>query len=178
MAPLDSVGQITKRPERVPTAFVSYSHDSDVHSKRVLELAQRLRADYIDCWIDQFEQGPAEGFPRWMVGQIDRADVVLVICTQTYRRRFDGKEKPGVGLGTTFEGGLIYREIYDSGMRQRKFIPILLPGSTREHIPPVLGSTEWFDIPGAYGRLVDRIFGWGGVDPQPLGAPVERQWTF
>jgi len=55
---------IARRPDIVPTVFVSYSHDSESHAARVLELAQRLRADGIDCWIDQFEQGPAEGFPR------------------------------------------------------------------------------------------------------------------
>lgn len=169
---------ITRRPEKVPTVFVSYSHDSEVHASRVLELAQRLRADGVDCWIDQFEQGPAEGFPRWMVHQVNRADVVLIICTQTYRRRFDGIEEHGRGLGATFEGYLILQEIHDAGMRQRRFIPILPPESTRENIPQALRGAESFEIPGAYDRLVDRIFGVGGVSPHPLGTPMERRWTF
>ncbi len=102
----------------------------------------------------------------------------LIICTQTYRRRFDGIEKRGKGLGATFEGNLILQELHDEGMRHRKFIPILLPDSTREDIPRVLRGAEWFEIPGAYGRLVDRIFGVGGVAPQPLGAPMAQKWTF
>ena len=169
---------ITRRPDKVPTAFVSYSHDSEVHARRVLELAQRLRADRVDCWIDQFEQGPAEGFPRWMVHQINCADVVLIICTQTYRRRFDGIEEHGKGLGATFEGNLILQELHDAGMRQRRFIPILLPGSTRENIPQALRGAESFEIPGAYDGLMDRVFGVGGVSPQPLGTPMEQRWTF
>ena len=169
---------IARRPEKVPTVFVSYSHDSEMHAARVLELAQRLRADGIDCWIDQFEQGPAEGFPRWMVQQINCADVVLIICTQTYRRRFDGMEERGRGLGATFEGYLILQELHDAGMRQRRFIPIVLPESTRGDIPQALRGAESFEIPGTYDRLVDRIFGVGGVAPHPLGRPMERPWTF
>ena len=169
---------ITRRPDKVPTAFLSYSHDSEEHARRVLELAQRLRADCVDCWIDQFEQGPAEGFPRWMIHQINRADIVLIICTQTYSRRFDGIEEHGKGLGATFEGNLILQQLHDAGMRQLKFIPILLPGSTREYIPQALRGAESFEIPGAYGRLVNRIFGVGGVAPQPLGTPMGQRWTF
>lgn len=169
---------ITRPPERLPTVFISYSHDSEVHAARVLELAQRLRADGIDCWIDQFEEGPAEGFPRWMVQQINRADVVLIICTQVYRRRFDGIEERGKGLGATFEGYLILQELHDTGMRQRRFIPIVLPESTRGDIPQALRGSGSFEIPDAYDRLVDRIFGVGGVAPHPLGRPMERPWTF
>jgi hypothetical protein len=158
--------------------FLSYSHDSALHAARVLELAQRLRAEGIDCWIDQFEQGPAEGFPRWMTQQINRADVVLIVCTPTYRRRFDGLEAQGEGLGVTFEGYLILQELYDASMRQRKFIPIVLPQSTREDIPQALRGTESFDIPGSYDLLVEQIFGVGDVAPHPLGTPAERRWSF
>ena len=33
--------------------FISYSHDSDEHSERVLRLSDHLRGDGIDCNIDQ-----------------------------------------------------------------------------------------------------------------------------
>ena len=85
------------KPIRV---FITYSHDSDEHAQRVLDLAQRLRADGIDANIDQFLLGgPKEGWPRWMQHQVEEADFVLVVCTDTYKRRFEGKEQPGVGKG-------------------------------------------------------------------------------
>jgi len=169
---------IRKAPGRVPTVFVSYSHDSHQHAAMVLELAQRLRSNGVDCWIDQFERGPPQGFPRWMVQQIARADMVLLVCTDTYRRRFDGVEERGRGLGVNFEGYLVLQELYDAEMRHRKFIPILLPPSTREQIPTALRGAESFDIPASYGRLVDRIFDVGGVEPHPLGQPMEHRWGF
>jgi SEFIR domain len=47
-----------------PKVFISYSHDSPEHEQRVLELAERLRADGINCTIDQYVVAPAEGWPR------------------------------------------------------------------------------------------------------------------
>jgi hypothetical protein len=48
-----------------PRVFISYSHDSDKHRDRVLELADRLRADGVDAMIDQYIQSPPEG---WRIG--------------------------------------------------------------------------------------------------------------
>ena len=67
--------------------FLSYSHDSD--EQRARELAERLRSDGVDAWLDRYEQAPPEGWPRWMIGQLERADFVLCICTDTYRARFN-----------------------------------------------------------------------------------------
>jgi hypothetical protein len=53
-------------PERVPRIFISYSHDSPEHGDRVLALADRLRAEGIDCHLDQYETSPPEGW------QLDR----------------------------------------------------------------------------------------------------------
>jgi hypothetical protein len=46
--------------EAAPRVFISYSHDSDEHSDRVLELADRLRGNGIDAIIDQYIQFPPE----------------------------------------------------------------------------------------------------------------------
>jgi hypothetical protein len=85
-------------PEGVPRVFISYSHDSPEHADRVLELADRLRAEGIDCHLDQYETSPPEGWPRWMLNQVEAADFVLVICTETYNLRFRGKAESGTGL--------------------------------------------------------------------------------
>ncbi len=69
---------------RHPNVFISYSHDSPEHADHVLALSDRLRADGIDCVLDQYELSPPEGFPRWMDRQIRAADFVLMICTPTY----------------------------------------------------------------------------------------------
>lgn len=52
--------------------FISYSHDSADHAEKVLQLADKLREDGIDAWIDQYEPVPAQGWPRWMEAQVER----------------------------------------------------------------------------------------------------------
>jgi len=99
-------------PPDVKKVFISYSHDSPEHRKRVLDLSQRLRADGVDSWIDRYDPYPAEGWPRWMQRQIDEAEAVLLICTPTYRRRVEGKEEPGIGKGVCWEANLIYNRLY------------------------------------------------------------------
>jgi len=106
-----------------PKVFISYSHDSQEHKDRILALANRLRAGGIDCNIDQYEESPAEGWPRWMMNQLEWADFVVVVCTEQYDRRFRGKESPGVGRGVTWEGAIITQELYDSHVKSPKFVP-------------------------------------------------------
>ena len=62
----------------MPRIFLSYSHDSTAHAERVLELCDRLCADGLDAWIDQYEPAPSEGWPLWMERQVELADRVLV----------------------------------------------------------------------------------------------------
>jgi hypothetical protein len=79
-----------------PKILISYSHDSPEHEERVLALAERLRKDGVDAQIDQYVAGtPLEGWPRWMLNQLDWAEFVRVVCTETYYRRFRGHEEPG-----------------------------------------------------------------------------------
>jgi serine/threonine protein kinase len=86
-------------PRRV---FISYSHDSETHRETALNLAQRLRSEGIACEIDQFYEDvpPAYAWPIWMNREIERSQHVLVVCTERYRRRFEGKEEPGRGLSS------------------------------------------------------------------------------
>src|SRR6478735_11962344 len=109
-----------------PKVFISYSHDSREHEDQVLALSDRLRADGIDAHIDQYEVGPPEGWTRWMQNSIRRADFVLVICTEAYVRRAEGREEGGKGWGGNREGLSIDQEIYESGGKNDKFIAVTL----------------------------------------------------
>src|SRR5215472_5661023 len=60
-----------------------HSHDSTEHMKRVLELANRLRQEGIECHLDRYVTMPPEGWPKWMERQIALADYVIVVCTET-----------------------------------------------------------------------------------------------
>ena len=122
-----------------PVLFISYSHDSDEHRKRVLQFFERLRKDGFETLLDRYVNGaPSQGWPRWMLDQLDAATFVLVVCTETYYRRFRGHEVAGLGKGVDWEGTLITQEIYDAGSNTLKFVPILFEESDKAFIPQPL----------------------------------------
>jgi|SRR5438093_10797243 len=93
-----------------PTVFISYTHDSPAHSRRVLELSNWLRGEGFDCDIDQYHAN--QDWPAWMERKIEYSDFVLVICTPIYLRRWRNNERPGVGLGAQWESLLTRQHLY------------------------------------------------------------------
>ncbi len=128
-----------------PRVFISYSHDSEPHTARVLGLANRLRSHGIDANLDCYEPCPPQGWPNWMLNEIERADFVLVICTETYHRRFRKKETVG-GKGATWEGAIITQELYDAHSKNDRFIPCLVSEDGEPHIPTLLGGAPHFRL--------------------------------
>jgi len=126
--------------------FISYTHDSSEHKDRVLEVADRLREDGIDCIIDQYEESPFEGWQRWMLNQIEIANFVLVVCTEQYNLRFLGQEEFGKGKGAVWEGGVIIQELYDAQGKNSKFIPITFSSKDSSSIPKPLCSATYYNL--------------------------------
>ena len=130
----------------VPTkVFVSYSHDSDQHSQRVLALSNQLRKHGVDAALDQYETRPPQGWPRWCEEQLrpDHSEFVLVVCTEIYLNRIEGKVEADEGRGVFWEGSVIYSYLYDQKTDAR-FIPIVFDRGDEAHIPrPLRGFTRY-----------------------------------
>lgn len=158
-----------------PKIFVSYSHDTPEHRVRVLELAERLRRDGFETMIDQYVEGtPPQGWPRWMLNQIDWADYILLVCTAIYYRRFRGQESPGIGKGVDWEGAVISNELYHEKSVSSRFVPVLFVSADEGFIPqPIRGSTYYL-LDDAYTALTDFLAGAAGVQPAELGPPPNR----
>jgi hypothetical protein len=155
--------------------FVSYSHDSDEHLERVLQLSERLRADGLETALDQYLNGtPEQGWPRWMLDQLDAAERVLVVCTETYYRRFRGHEKPGKGKGAGWEGTLITQKMYDERSTTAKFVPVLLDADQVPFIPEPLRSCTSYTLTSeaTYRELLAALHDRAGVEPGPIGNPL------
>ena len=133
-------------PPRPPNVFVSYSHDSPAHMDRVLALCDRLRRDGINAEMDQYEAAPLEGWPRWTLRQTEAADFMLIVCTETYRRRFDGKEEKGRGLGVAWEGAVATQALYDAAAAGGKFVPIVFAPEDEAHIPTILRGVTRYNL--------------------------------
>jgi hypothetical protein len=157
-----------------PRVFISYSHDDLEHRRNVADFAQALRRDGIDARIDQFvENDPPLSWPRWMADGIKAADFVLLIFTETYARRFEGREENGVGLGARWEGSIITSDLYFSQTEKVKFIPVVVRGQDVRFISPPLGLTNFYEIGTSRTRNLDRLLrhlhGQPALIPEELG---------
>ncbi len=169
-----------------PKVFISYSHDSQEHFDRILLLSDTLRDWGIDCHIDQYELAPAD-WVRWMESRIRKADFVLIVCTATYRRRFDGEEEPGKGLGVRHEGGVISAELYNRQTETAKFIPVVFSITDNAHIPSQLQNTqrhqldlEKLETDRGFENLYRHLTGQPRVIAKPIGKmrslpPINRR---
>jgi tetratricopeptide (TPR) repeat protein len=130
-----------------------------------------MRHDGIEAMVDQYLAGtPDQGWPRWMLDEIDAADHVLVVCTPTYYRRFRGHEVPGQGKGADWEGAIITQERYERRSTGTKFVPVILDAEHEAAIPePLLSATRYkLTSLGEYCRLCQYLRGEAGVEPSPV----------
>jgi hypothetical protein len=149
--------------------LISYSHDSEEHRARALQLAQRLRQDGVDAWIDQFQPAPPQGWPTWMREQIEASDFIVLVCTEIYRRRFERREQPGIGRGTTWEGMLASQLQYEGRFNLETLVPVLLEGGSEDHIPTGLRAGTYHRLWDEYSHLLLRLTRQLGAAPDPLG---------
>lgn len=155
-----------------PLVFISYSQESTEHNDAVRDLADKLRSEGVDAWIDRYVTSPPEGWPAWMRHQLVNANYVLLICTATYRRRFTGDRtaRPtDAGKGVTWEALIASQLLYADRSQNHRFIPVMLPGATPMDIPVELQASTPYQLPEQYEELYRRIIG-ETSSPPPLGA--------
>lgn len=150
--------------------LVSYTQESAAHRVRCRELADRLRNDGIEAWIDQYVPAPPEGWPRWMEQQIAAAKFVILVCTPTFRRRFEGREAPGVGRGASWEGLISTQLLYDNGARNDKLVPVLFEDAVEEAVPVVLRPFTRYTLWTGYDALLRHLSDQPATLPPPVGS--------
>jgi TIR domain len=159
--------------------FISYSHDSEQHSQRVLALANQLRAQGVDAEIDQYEPRPPQGWPRWCEEQLrpENSELVLIVCTETYLKRIEGKVSADEGRGVFWEGSIIYSYLYEEKNTER-FLPVILDRKDDAYIPrPLKGATRYllsaFDLSDSgYESLYRELTHQPAIERPPLGEVV------
>ncbi|MFT5465712.1 MAG: WD40 repeat protein [Verrucomicrobiales bacterium] len=145
--------------------LISYSHDSDEHRKLVLGLSNRLRTNEgIDALIDQYFESPCpkEGWPDWMIKQINEANFVVLVCTESYYNRFHNLEEDAdVGRGVRWEAVISTNELYDQKNESTKFIPVVFRDEDQKHAPQPLRGRSIYNVDTADGfeLLVRHIRG-------------------
>lgn len=158
----------------MPRVFVSYAHSSDEHCEQVQRLARYLRDAGLQVVIDsdvKSPAGPKEQWPRWMKNQIAAADWVLLFVDETYRRRFDGNEEHGKGLGANWEGCIVTHQLYQAATNNERFIPVLSDGADANLIPIEIIGANRYSIPAQQHELAQAILAYeaGGSESHADG---------
>ena len=154
-----------------PKVFISYSQDSISFADKVLTISNKLRSAGIDAILDQYEESPAEGWPRWMENNINSADFVLVVGSQGYYNKIYGQVEQSKGRGVKREGNIIYQKLYMADTINKKFIPIIFEEKDLEFIPTPLQSSTYYNVSTELGfdRLYWRLRGVTTKEKPPLG---------
>jgi hypothetical protein len=155
-----------------PKVFISYSHDDAAHEAFVLGFANQLRADSVESWIDKYFAG-AGSWMQWMQQQMAEADFVLMICTETYRRRAEGEEQPGRGRGVAFEAALIMGYLYEASMQNHRFLPVVRDGAADTVVPRAWRFDRRFSLDSQYRALLRTLRGEAEVAVPPV-APRQQ----
>ena len=153
-----------------PRVFVSYSHDSEAHRERIGMLVEELRGQGFDATWDEREWVHVTGtVTNWMRREVVRAEIVLMVFTETYSRRYQGLEQPGVGMGGTFEGTLCAQLLLETLADNRKFLPIVFSREDSKHLPPELRNLPYAipDGDSGFAELLQRLKAWIGFLPPP-----------
>ncbi len=134
--------------------FISYSHDSAAHAERVRSVADRLRQDGLTSAIDQYEASPDRGWPRWIQDHILTSRKIVVVCTDTYRERFEGAAPAGVGRGASFEGLLLSQTLYNASGSNPRIRPVVFDGADAMRVVPLaLQAFTTYALPSQYEEL-------------------------
>jgi hypothetical protein len=151
--------------------FISYSHDSDSFCDKILDFSNELRSNGIDAIIDQYEDAPAEGWPRWMESQICNAEYVLVVCTNEYNDKATLKTHVTSGLGVKWESNIILNQLYATGAVTNKFIPVIFNENDKDAILAPLKGQTFYNV--SFDRqketLKNRLLGIKNNIKPPLG---------
>lgn len=130
--------------DKNPKVFISYCQESIEFSDKVLEFSNGLRKEGIDTILDQYEESPPEGWPRWMEKSIRLSDYIIIINTEEYLNRLMMRTDSGVGKGVKWESNIIYQYLYNDETINKRFIPVVFEDKDTKFIPiPIQGATYY-----------------------------------
>lgn len=141
LPPDDSLFVVAHGGERASVdsarVFISYTHDSEQHEAKVLELANRLCADGINAWVDRYHPPPLEGWSQWREHQLEAAQKTVIICTETYYERF--------------------HVLHPKTNREQQFVPVVFSPKDKRYIPSALADSKVYCLDADYLALAQTL---------------------
>ncbi|XP_048780296.2 uncharacterized protein LOC125683307 isoform X2 [Ostrea edulis] len=133
--------------------FVTYSTDSKRHIQKVLNLCRCIEKNGFTCCMDMYDRRmPTEDKLGWVKERFDEADFILICVSESYVNETERGQAESIESSTDkqLHTDYIYQLMvleYNQIGRNRRFIPVMLDGTTEEHIPSWLQSTLFYKWP-------------------------------
>jgi hypothetical protein len=125
----------------MPSCFISYSWESDIHRGWVRALAERLQSAGVEIRFDQWDLFPGSDLLHFMETSVRESDYVLLVCTPS----FAAKANAGSG-GVGYEKTVVSGELFYANGKPGKFVPILRLGEPAQALPSYLLSKVFVDF--------------------------------
>lgn len=160
-----------------PIVFISYAWQDEDHQAWILRLASDLQGNGVEVIIDRWDLRPGGDVAAFMDQGIARAQHVLLVCTDAFAERADGR-RGGVGYEHTIVTGEL---LTDPAFRDR-LVPLLRQGSPATALPRYLRTRLFIDFrddasyPRALEQLLRHLHGaYEHVRPAPSvpGTPLD-----
>lgn len=155
--------------DRIPTAFISYSWDSQEHQDWVAGLANSLRKNGVEATLDVFEtQTGTVNLNQMMIKNIKDNDFTIIIMTPNYAQKAD-EFQGGVGFETTLLSSCIQEN-------PNKIIPVLRSKDRKSAIPFYLIGYYYIDFSDDANfdekvkELLHKLRGVDLIEKAPLGS--------
>ena len=168
---------VSRGQDSHPTAFISYSHDSDDHKEWVRSLAAILREHGITTVLDQWDLELGDNIPFFIETAIRDNGFTLVICTPGYKEKSERREG-GVGYEAYIITAAIYQDLPEN-IRNSRFIPILREGNWRDSVPDWISGSYGVDLSGdelneeEYGKLLSKLHSTWPYPPPVIDSQLE-----
>jgi hypothetical protein len=150
-------------------SYVRGLRDADVYA-----LASKLTTMGVPCDFDRFELRPPGGWSMWMAEKMTTTEVVLVVCSEAYYKRYHRNEPRGVGQGATFESRLLNRRVLEAQGSEHGVIPILFDESDVSFVPEFLRDDTRFLLPRDFDDLYRVLTGQGSPYIRPPLGEIHR----
>jgi serine/threonine protein kinase len=143
--------------------YLSYAREDASQTGRIMELADFLASLGHQVSVDFYESEGAEGWTRWIATRVSEADCIICVCTEQYRKSFDGPSGEGAQRG---EASVILRRAYRASIRGASIVPVLLDQEPATAIPLLLRGLTYYRFPRDRELLAKQL---GGSGDKPEG---------
>jgi hypothetical protein len=138
--------------------FVSWAHESDEWQSTVLAFTDLLRSEGFDAQVDLYYKNRPVDWHLFGTKWIEKADVVLIVTSAEYAKRWASEASTGTGAGVAREA-ITLRRLFDEDQESflHKVRVVLLPGVGPKDIPNDISQLSWIRVECLSAEGIDEV---------------------